>query len=141
VIEDAVEAEAKADGKFHPRKLRPKSKIHAQRVRVCKRCGVDFDPHDRNTEGCRWHTGRYLAVDENGVVAASSSGSNREFERRAQHLIKSQNRKKNSKKARSIVFGAVGSTGVDREDGICWQWTCCKEESLVAPGCVAGAHS
>jgi len=112
---------------------------HAARCRDCKRCGITFDPRDRNPVACHWHRGRFVAMDNDGVIVGGSSG--RDFEKRAQNIIKTHNRKKSSKKANMVVFGAACETGVAREDGIAWRWSCCGEESLVAPGCATGAHS
>eukprot|EP00931_Biecheleriopsis_adriatica_P107627 TRINITY_DN81952_c0_g1_i1.p1 TRINITY_DN81952_c0_g1~~TRINITY_DN81952_c0_g1_i1.p1 ORF type:complete len:279 (+),score=45.16 TRINITY_DN81952_c0_g1_i1:165-1001(+) len=114
---------------------------HAARTRACKRCGVSVDPRARQQDKCKWHPGKFLAMDEQGeAVKAAAGGSAKDFERRAQNLIKAQNRKKTSKKANAIVFGAACDTGVAHEDGVAWRWSCCGEENLVSPGCAAGPH-
>jgi len=145
--EEAKDAKPKANGKFHP-SGRPKvtrgkengrERYHAPRLRACKRCGVDFDPRMRDAQSCSWHTGRYVPVDEDGVVAATSVG--RDFERRAQRLMKAHNRTKGSKKANMIVFDRPCETGVAREGGVVWRWSCCRDENLVARGCCSGQHS
>lgn len=119
-------------------------KVPAKRLKTCRRCGSEYDPNDGSLDACRWHSGRFAAMDEAGTFVNASTGSNltaQNFERRAQQLIKANSRKKASKKAGVIVFGAACDSGVAREDGISWRWSCCSAENLIAPGCVAGRHS
>jgi len=116
-------------------------KVAAKRLKTCKRCGVEYDPNEAGQETCKWHTGRFVAMDEDGVLVNTSMGGNRDFERRAHHLIKMNSRKKASKKANMIVFGASCDSGVAREDGVAWRWSCCAAESLVAAGCMSGRHT
>merc|ERR1719476_122158 len=64
---------AKSDGKFHPSghakmtrgRENGKEKYHAPRLRTCKRCGVEFDPHQNGPDACTWHKGRYVPMDDN----------------------------------------------------------------------------
>jgi len=101
-----------------------KEKYHAPRLRTCKRCGVEFDPHQNGPQACTWHKGRYVPIDGDGVVAASASSStSREFERRAQSIIKAHNRTKGSKKPNMIVFDRPCETGVAQADGVIWRWS------------------
>eukprot|EP00928_Gymnodinium_smaydae_P082892 TRINITY_DN66165_c0_g1_i1.p1 TRINITY_DN66165_c0_g1~~TRINITY_DN66165_c0_g1_i1.p1 ORF type:complete len:298 (+),score=41.24 TRINITY_DN66165_c0_g1_i1:55-894(+) len=120
------------------------SSSRGARTRTCKRCGLDFDPRERDQQAvCRWHTGRFVAMDANGSVLESSAyggAVSKSRDRRAQNLIKAQNRKKTSKRAHSIVFALPGSSGVEREDGISWRWSCCELDNLLAPGCACGRH-
>eukprot|EP00927_Polykrikos_kofoidii_P078937 TRINITY_DN75738_c0_g1_i1.p1 TRINITY_DN75738_c0_g1~~TRINITY_DN75738_c0_g1_i1.p1 ORF type:complete len:371 (+),score=74.49 TRINITY_DN75738_c0_g1_i1:70-1182(+) len=129
------------DRRYPKLNLTAKEKKVGPRARTCKRCGDNFDPNDHAVEACAWHSGRFVPMDESGAVVSTSVGTNRDFERRAQNLIKANGRKKTSKKAKAIVFGAACTTGVAREDGIAWRWSCCGEENLVARGCSVGRHS
>lgn len=146
---EAEEAKPKADSKFHPSgrakvtrgRENGREKYHAPRLRTCKRCGVEFDPQKRGTQLCNWHAGRYVPINEDGVVAAASSSVGRDFERRAQRIMKAHNRTKGSKKPNMIVFDRPCETGVPHPDGIVWRWSCCLAESLVAQGCSCGQHS
>lgn len=111
----------------------------ATRTRACKRCGVDFDP--RSADGCRWHSGRFVLMGDDGVVVNDCGGASRDIEKRAQAILKAHNRKKSSRKSNMIVFGAACESGVAREDGLAWRWSCCNQESVVAKGCTSGRHS
>jgi len=116
------------------------AKEHSCRTRTCKRCGVSFDAKARGSDSiCYWHSGRFVAMCEDGTEVSTGS-QGKDFERRAQHIIKAHNRKKSSKKANVVVFGAACETGVAREDGVAWRWSCCFDESLVARGCSHGPH-
>lgn len=111
------------------------------RTRACKRCGVSFDcARERGKNAvCHWHPGRFAAFRDNGSEVVTAQGS-KGFDRRAQHLIKLENRKKKSKKANMVVFGAACESGVASEDGVAWRWSCCFNENLVAQGCMEGSH-
>lgn len=132
-----VDANGSASTSTGSRVAGPRSQ---QRTRTCKRCGVDFAPHERGAAPCRFHSGRFVAMDENGVVGDACSAS-RDFNAKAQRIVKAHNRKKGSKKNCLVVFGNAYQSGVAREDGLCWRWTCCREENLVAPGCAEGLHT
>jgi len=115
-------------------------RVQGLRMRTCKRCGMDFAPHERNSAPCVFHSGRFVAMDEDGVVVGDACSSSRDFNAKAQRLIKAHNRKKGSKKNCQVVFGAACQSGVAREDGLSWRWTCCGDENLVATGCASGVH-
>jgi hypothetical protein len=116
-------------------------KNRSQRTRTCKRCGLEFAPQSNSSGDCRWHTGRYVAMDEDGVIIEGTSATTQNFQRRAQHLMRLESRRKGSKKSNMVVFSAAGDLGVAREDGIAWKWSCCLSENLVGPGCSQGPHS
>lgn len=136
--------DTKKNGKFHPSGRAKvtrgswdgREKHHHARLRTCKRCGVAFNPHDRDDDGCKWHSGQYVPVSKTDGAAGSSVS--REFERKAQNIIKANNRKKGSKQANAIVFDTQGQI---QEDGVLWTWSCCGEMNLVAKGCTSGQHS
>lgn len=143
----AEEPPQKKDGKFHPSGRAKvtrgiengRERAHAPRMRACRRCGLDFDPQSRDLAGCGWHSGRFVPFDSDGVAVGGVTS--RDFERRARDIIKAHNRKKTSRRARAVVFGAACDTGVERENGLVWRWSCCGEESLVAAGCAKGPHA
>lgn len=143
----AEEPPQKKDGKFHPSGRvkvtrgieNGRERVHVPRTRACKRCGLDFDPQSRDLAGCGWHSGRFVAFDSDGVAAELATS--KDFERRARDIIKAHNRKKTSRRARVVVFGAACDSGVEREDGLTWRWSCCGDESLVAAGCAKGPHA
>merc|ERR1712217_310538 len=92
------------------------------RIRTCKRCGAEFDSSKRESQECCWHSGRFVLMDGQGQVIEGASA--RDVERRAQKIIRAENKKKTSKKSKMVVFGQPGDCGgVDREDGLAWQWS------------------
>merc|ERR1740121_2063486 len=116
-----------------------RERVHVPRTRACRRCGLDFDPQSHEATACSWHSGRFVPVDRDGV--ALGHATSKDFERRARDIIKAHNRKKTSRRANVVVFGAACESGVEREDGVSWRWSCCGEESLVAAGCAKGPHA
>merc|ERR1712061_665718 len=62
-------------------------KVVPVRSKICKRCGSEYDPNGKDPQGCRWHNGRFVAMDEAGTFVNTNVGTNRDFERRAQSLI------------------------------------------------------
>lgn len=146
-LDNAGDTKALGDGKFHPSgrakvtrgRENGRERMHLPRLRLCKRCGVDFDPHQRD-DACRWHSGRYAPVQEE----AASSGAvalPRDVERRAQSIIKAHNRKKGSKRPNMIVFDVPCQTGVAHIGATTLCWSCCGAENLIAQGCSSGPHS
>lgn len=107
-----------AEGDVVPeQKMHGKSgKAHTTRTRACKRCGQDFDPHDQGVEVCRWHAGKFAAMDEDGILVSFGNSAGRDFERRAKTIIKAHNRKKTSKRANMVV-----SAQLVRTTDLVWQ--------------------
>ncbi|CAK0807267.1 unnamed protein product [Prorocentrum cordatum] len=117
----AEEPPLKKDGKFHPSGRAKvtrgiengRERTHAPRMRACRRCGLDFDPQSRDLTGCGWHAGRFAPFDPDGVAVGRATS--KDFERRARDIIKAHNRKKTSRRANVVVFGAACDNGVERE--------------------------
>mmetsp|Transcript_35957 Transcript_35957/g.84226 ORF Transcript_35957/g.84226 Transcript_35957/m.84226 type:complete len:340 (+) Transcript_35957:83-1102(+) len=120
------------------KQCRRRDSAGAGRTRACRRCGTFFDP--RGEDICRHHPGTFALADAKGSIIEDGSAASRHIQERAQSILKAQNRKKASRKAKVIVFGAACESGVAREDGISWRWSCCGEESVVADGCSSGRH-
>lgn len=106
------------------------------RQRTCRRCGVGFLPSDTAPDACRWHRGQFCRLVD-GVLENLAPNDMKAVEKAVQQAIRANGRKKKSRQPNLVVPGASG--GQRSEDS--WAWSCCGEQSMIAPGCSSGPHS